>query len=72
MAPRFSAEGKTEMTATPFPGDHIERNVDDPRSIDGKLAGAIAATPSISDLTAELAKLTTFRGRPPRSTIADR
>ena len=68
----LSAEGKTEMTATPFPGDHIERNVDDPRSIDGKLAGAIAATPSISDLTAELAKLTTLRGRTPRSTIADR
>ena len=72
MAPRFSAEGKTEMTATPFPGDHIERDVDDPRSIDGKLAGAIAVTPSIIDLTAELAKLTTFRGLTPRSTIADR
>ena len=68
----LSAEGKTEMTATPFPGDHIERDVDDPRSIDGKLAGAIAVTPSIIDLTAELAKLTTFRGRTPRSTIADR
>ena len=68
----LSAEGKTEMTATPFPGDHIERDVDDPRSIDGKLAGAIAVTPSIIDLTAELAKLTTFRGLTPRSTIADR
>ena len=68
----LSAEGKTEMTATPFPGDHIERDVDDPRSIDGKLAGAIAVTPSIIDLTAELAKLTTFHGRTPRSTIADR
>jgi mannose-6-phosphate isomerase-like protein (cupin superfamily) len=68
----LSAEGKTEMTATPFPGDHIERDVDDPRSIDGKPAGAMAVTPSIIDLTAELAKLTTFRGRTPQSTMADR
>ena len=41
------------MTATPFPGDHIERDVDDPRSIDGKLAGAIAVTPSIIDATVD-------------------
>ena len=68
----LSAEGKTEMTATPFPGDHIERDVDDPRSIDGKPAGAMAVTPSIIYLTAELAKLTTFRGRTPKSTMADR
>jgi mannose-6-phosphate isomerase-like protein (cupin superfamily) len=68
----LSAEGKTEMTATPFPGDHIERDVDDPRSIDGKPAGAMGVTPSIIDLTAELAKLTTFRGRTPQSTMADR
>jgi mannose-6-phosphate isomerase-like protein (cupin superfamily) len=60
------------MTATPFPGDHIELDVDDPRSIDGKPAGAMAVTPSIIDLTAELAKLTTFRGRTPQSTMADR
>jgi mannose-6-phosphate isomerase-like protein (cupin superfamily) len=68
----LSAEGKTEMTATPFPGDHIERDVDDPRSIDGKPAGAMAVTPSIIDLTAELAKLTMFHGRTPQSTMADR
>ena len=68
----LSADGKTEMTATPFPGDHIELDVDDPRSIDGKPAGAMAVTPSIIDLTAELAKLTTFRGRTPQSTMADR
>jgi mannose-6-phosphate isomerase-like protein (cupin superfamily) len=68
----LSAEGNTEMTATPFPGDHIERDVDDPRSIDGKPAGAMAVTPSIIDLTAELAKLTTFRGRTPQSTMVDR
>jgi mannose-6-phosphate isomerase-like protein (cupin superfamily) len=68
----LSAEGKTEMTATPFPGDHIERDVDDPRSIDGEPAGAMAVTPSIIDLTAELAKLTMFHGRTPQSTMADR
>jgi mannose-6-phosphate isomerase-like protein (cupin superfamily) len=68
----LSPEGKTEMTATPFPGDHIERDVDDPRSIDGKPAGAMAVTPSIIDLNAELAKLTMFRGRTPKSTMADR
>jgi mannose-6-phosphate isomerase-like protein (cupin superfamily) len=68
----LSAEGKTEMTATPFPGDHIERDVDDPRSIDGKPVGAMAVTPSIIDLATELAKLTTFRGRTPQSTTADR
>ena len=68
----LSAEGNTEMTATPFPGDHIERYVDDPRSIDGKPAGAMAVTPSIIDLNAELAKLTMFRGRTPESTMADR
>jgi mannose-6-phosphate isomerase-like protein (cupin superfamily) len=68
----LSAEGNTEMTATPFPGDHIERDVDDPRSIDGKPAGAMAVTPSIIDLNAELAKLTMFRGRTPESTMADR
>jgi mannose-6-phosphate isomerase-like protein (cupin superfamily) len=60
------------MTATPFPGDHIERDVDDPRSIDGKPVGAMAVTPSIIDLATELAKLTTFRGRTPQSTTADR
>jgi mannose-6-phosphate isomerase-like protein (cupin superfamily) len=68
----LSAEGKTEMTATPFPDDHIERDVGDPRSVDGKPAGAMAVTPSIIDLTAELAKLTMFRGRTPQSTMADR
>jgi mannose-6-phosphate isomerase-like protein (cupin superfamily) len=68
----LSAEGKTEMTATPFPGDHIERDVDDPRSIDGKPAGAMAVTPSIIDLTTELAKLAMFRGRTPQSRMADR
>jgi mannose-6-phosphate isomerase-like protein (cupin superfamily) len=69
----LSSEGKTEMTATPFPGDHIEHDVDDPRTVDptpeNKMEGG---TPSIFDLNAELAKLTMFRGRTPQSTMADR
>ena len=68
----LSPEGKTEMTATPFPGDHIELDVDDPRTVKRTPAGAMAMTPSIIDLNAELAKLTMFRGRTPQSTIADR
>jgi mannose-6-phosphate isomerase-like protein (cupin superfamily) len=73
----LSSEGKTEMTATPFPGDHIELDVDDPRTVEHKPARAIAEDigarlPSIIDLNAELAKLTMFRGRTPQSTMADR
>ncbi len=68
----LSAEGKTEMTATPFPGNHIELDVDDPRTVERTPAGAMAMTPSIIDLNAQLAKLTMFRGRTPRSTTADR
>jgi mannose-6-phosphate isomerase-like protein (cupin superfamily) len=69
----FSAEGKTEMTATPFPGNHIELDVDDPRTVEPKPEQGIAVrTPSIIDLDAELAKLTMFRGRTPQSTMADR
>ena len=68
----LSPEGKTEMTATPFPGDHIELDVDDPRTVKRTPAGAMAMTPSIIDLNAELAKLTMFRGRTPQSTMADR
>ena len=34
----LSPEGKTEMTATPFPGDHIELDVDDPRTVERKPA----------------------------------
>src|ERR1700736_2521035 len=68
----LSPEGKTEMTATPFPGDHIELDVDDPRTVKRTPAGAMAMTPSIIDLNAELAKQTMFRGRTPQSTMADR
>jgi mannose-6-phosphate isomerase-like protein (cupin superfamily) len=73
----LSPEGKTEMTVTPFPGDHIELDVDDPRTVEHKPARAIAEDigaklPSIIDLNAELAKLTMFRGRTPQSTMADR
>ncbi len=69
----LSAEGKTEMTATPFPGNHIELDVDDPRTVEPKPEQGIAVrTPSIIDLDAELAKLTMFRGRTPQSTMADR
>jgi mannose-6-phosphate isomerase-like protein (cupin superfamily) len=68
----LSPEGKTEMTATPFPGDHIELDVADPRTVKRTPAGAMAMTPGIIDLNAELAKLTMFRGRTPQSTMADR
>jgi mannose-6-phosphate isomerase-like protein (cupin superfamily) len=69
----LSAEGKTEMTATPFPGDHIERDVDDPRTELRRPEREMEArTPSIIDLNAELAKLTMFHGRTPASTMADR
>jgi mannose-6-phosphate isomerase-like protein (cupin superfamily) len=67
----LSAEGKTEITATPFPGDHIELDVDDPRTVAPKPEMASKA-PSIIDLDAEVAKLTMFRGRTPQSTMADR
>jgi mannose-6-phosphate isomerase-like protein (cupin superfamily) len=67
----LSLEGKTEITATPFPGDHIELDVDDPRTVapEPEMRGE---APSIIDLAAELAKLTVFRGRTPQSTMADR
>ncbi|MGA7263285.1 MAG: hypothetical protein WBX30_20665 [Stellaceae bacterium] len=68
----LSSEGKTEMTATPFPGDHIELDVDDPRTAERTPAAPMAMTPSIIDLNAELSKLTMFRGRTPQSTMADR
>jgi mannose-6-phosphate isomerase-like protein (cupin superfamily) len=67
----LSPKGKTEITATPFPGDHIELDVDDPRTVAPKPEMAGKA-PSIIDLDAELAKLTMFRGRTPQSTMADR
>jgi mannose-6-phosphate isomerase-like protein (cupin superfamily) len=67
----YSSEGTTAMTATPFPGEHVELDVDDPRTVEPKTVIA-GGTPSIIDLGAELAKLTMFRGRTPQSTMADR
>jgi len=65
-----SAEGGTTWSAT-LPGDHIELDVDDPRTAEPKRVMP-SGTPSIINLNAELAKLTMFRGRTPRSTMADR
>jgi mannose-6-phosphate isomerase-like protein (cupin superfamily) len=69
---RSHSEGNTHLGVTPFPGEHVERDVDDPRQ-DRKPEGEMESRePSIIDLTAELAKLTMFCGRTPRSTMADR
>jgi uncharacterized cupin superfamily protein len=65
-----SAEGGTSWSAT-LPGDHIELDVNDPRTVEPTKVIA-SGTPSIIDLNAELAKLTMFRGRTPQSTMADR
>jgi mannose-6-phosphate isomerase-like protein (cupin superfamily) len=64
-----SDEGGVTWSAT-IPGDHVETDVDDPRTVDPKIAAASA--PTIIDFTAELAKLIMFRGRSPQSTIEDR
>ena len=65
-----SVEGGTSWSAT-LPGDHIELDVDDPRTAEPKKVIA-TGTPSIIDLNAELAKLRMFLGRTPQSTMADR
>src|SRR5262249_582132 len=68
---RFSpAEGGPIWSAT-LPGDHIELDVDDPRTAEPKRVMP-SGTPRIIDLDAELAKLTMFRGRTPQSAMADR
>ena len=64
------AEGGTSWSAT-LPGNHIELDVDDPRAAEPQKVTA-TGSPSIVDLSAELAKLTMFRGRTPQSTVADR
>jgi mannose-6-phosphate isomerase-like protein (cupin superfamily) len=67
-----SVDGKTTMSAV-VPGEHIDLDVDDPRTSTPDLdIGDTTRPPSIIDLNAELAKLTMFRGRTPRSTMADR
>src|SRR5882762_3067221 len=40
----LSAEGFTQMAATPFPSETIELDVDDSRTVERKPAGAIAMT----------------------------
>ena len=64
--PRAERRGSATL-----PGDHIQLDVDDPRTVEPKKVMA-TGTPSIIDLNAELAKLTMFRGRTPQSTMADR
>src|SRR5258708_35286096 len=39
-----SSEGTTQMNATPFPGEHVELDVDDPRTAERKPARATAMT----------------------------
>jgi mannose-6-phosphate isomerase-like protein (cupin superfamily) len=69
----LSPEGNTHLGATPFPGESIEFDVDDPRTAKPAPEGEMRdMAPSIVDLNAELAKLTMFHGRTPQSTIADR
>lgn len=66
-----SADGRTTMSAV-IPGDHIDLDVDDPRtSTPGRAMGNAIRPPSIIDLNGELAKLTMCR-RTPQSTAADR
>jgi len=69
----LSPEGNTHLGATPFPGESIEFDVDDPRTAKPAPEEEMRDTaPTIIDLNAELAKLTIFRGRTPQSTMADR
>lgn len=66
-----SPDGGTTTFSATFPGDHVELDVDDPRAAAPEKVVA-TGMPAIIDLDAELAKLTMFRGRTPRSTMADR
>jgi mannose-6-phosphate isomerase-like protein (cupin superfamily) len=67
-----SVDVGTVMSAV-IPGDHLDLDVGDPRTSTPDLdIGDTMRPPSIIDLNAELAKLTMFRGRTPRSTMADR
>jgi mannose-6-phosphate isomerase-like protein (cupin superfamily) len=67
-----STEGKTTVS-TVLPGDHIDLDVDDPRtSVPDLDLGDPSRPPSIVNLDAEIAKLTMFRGRTPQTTFAAR
>lgn len=69
----LSSEGNAHLGATPFPGETIEVDVNDPRVVKPRPGGTMEATaPSIIDLNAELAKLAIFHRRTPQSTMADR
>jgi len=69
---RSHSEGNTHLGLTPFPGEHVERDVDDPRRERKPEGETECRAPDIVDLNAELAKLRMFHGRTPRSTMADR
>ena len=66
-----SPEGGTTTWSLTFPGDHIELDVEDPRAAEPNKVKA-SGSPLLVDLDAEVAKLTMFRDRTPRSTMADR
>jgi mannose-6-phosphate isomerase-like protein (cupin superfamily) len=69
---RSHSAGNTHLGLTPFPGEHVERDVDDPRRDRKPEEKTEGRPPDIVDLKAEVAKLTIFQGRTPRSTMADR
>jgi mannose-6-phosphate isomerase-like protein (cupin superfamily) len=70
---RFHSVGVGTVMSATIPGDHIDLDVDDPRTSKPDLdIGKTLRSPSIIDLNAELAKLTMFRGRTPRTTFAER
>jgi mannose-6-phosphate isomerase-like protein (cupin superfamily) len=72
---RFHSLDLAIVLSAVIPGPHVDLDVPDPRphvrtsSMERRFA---SRPPSIIDLNAELAKLTLFRGRTPRSTMADR
>jgi mannose-6-phosphate isomerase-like protein (cupin superfamily) len=68
-----SSEGATQMAVTPFPGETIEVDVDDPRTLKSTPERETEnRPPNIIDLNAEAAKLTMFRGQTPQTTRAER
>jgi mannose-6-phosphate isomerase-like protein (cupin superfamily) len=69
---RSHSEGNTHLGLTPFPGEHVERDIDDPRRERKSEVETGTRAPDIVDLNAEVAKLTMFQGRTPRSAISDR
>jgi mannose-6-phosphate isomerase-like protein (cupin superfamily) len=68
---RSYSKGATTVSAVPFPGENIEAEVNDPRTLESKWI-VPTTMPSVVDFDTELAKLTMFRGRTPGSTISDR